>query len=100
MVGASLQACRGKGSGGGSVVQLSEELAVVVAETGVGQKIGAVGEGLGERGLATPATDGQVVAAGENLGHGDAAELGRASVVGIVEKTARAVSGAGNAVGG
>ena len=71
--------------------QAGEELAVVVAQVGIDEEVGAVGEGLGESGLAAPAADRRVVAAGEDLGDGDAAEIGGAGVVGIVEQSARTV---------
>src|ERR1700744_4609405 len=67
---------------------------------GVGEGVGTVGESFGEGGRATPAADGGVVAAGEDFGDGDAAEVGGARVVRVVQKTSSTVGGAGNAVRG
>ena len=80
--------------------QAREKFAIVVGEVGFGEQVGAVCEGLGESGLASPAADGGVVAAGEDLGDGNAAEVGGAGVVWVVEQAAGAVGGAGDAVGG
>ena len=63
----------------------------------MGEEVRAVAEGFGEGGLTAPATDGGVVARGEDLGDGRAAEVGGAGVVGVVEDAAGAVGGAGNA---
>ena len=79
---------------------MGEKFPIVVGETGVGEQIGAVGEGFSKGGLTAPAADGGMVAAGEDFGDGDAAEVGRASVVRVVQKTSSAVGGAGNAVRG
>lgn len=83
-------------AGGLGIAQSCQKFAVVVAERGGGQKVGAIGEGLGERGLATPAANGEVISAVQGGGNGDSAELGRAGVVRVVEQTAGRVGGAGN----
>ena len=64
------------------------------------EQVGAVGEGFGEGCLAAPVADFEVVAVGEDFGDGDAAEVGGAGVVGVVEEAAGGVGGAGDAVGG
>ena len=66
----------------------------------MGEEVGAVAEGLSEGHLSTPAADGGVIACGEDIGDGRAAEVGGAGVLGVVEDAAGAVGGAGNAVGG
>src|SRR5580692_928866 len=71
-----------------------EVLAVVVGELSGGEQVGAVGEGFGERGLATPAADGEVVAVAEGFGDGEAEEVGGTGVVGVVEDAVGAVGGA------
>ena len=68
-----------------------EDAAVIGGECGVVEEVGAVEPGLAEGLLAPPAADGGVVAAGEDIGHLDAAEDGGAGVVGIVEQAAGAV---------
>ena len=89
--------------GGGVVAEGGEEVAVVVGEVageiGGGEKVGAVGEGFGEGGVATPAADGEVVAAAKGRGDGEAEEVGGTGVVGVVEETGGGVGGAGNAIG-
>jgi len=83
----------------GVEAEVSEELAVVVAEVGGDEEVGAVGEGFGEGGLATPLADGGMVAFGEDFGDGDAAEFGGAGVVGVVEEAGGSVGGAGRKLG-
>ncbi len=81
---------------GGGIAEGGEVLAVVVGEVGGGEEVGAVGEGLGERGLAAPAADGEVVAVAEDVGDGEAEEVGGAGVVGVVEDAVGGVGGAGD----
>src|SRR5580658_845864 len=74
-----------------------QQLPVFGAQRSMFQQIRAVGEGFAELLLAAPAADGQVVAVEEGFGHRQALELGGAGVMRIVQQTAGAVLGAGNA---
>jgi hypothetical protein len=80
-------------------LQAGEEFAVVVGEVGVGEEVGAVGEGFGEGGLTTPAADGEVVAVAEGFGDGCAEEVGGTGVVGVVEEAGGGVGAAGDVAG-
>ncbi len=82
---------------GRSSGEASKEGAVGTAEVGGGEEVGTVAEGFFEGSLAAPAANGGVVALGEDLGHGEAAEFGGAGVVGVVEEPAGAVGGPGRA---
>src|ERR1700683_2512936 len=73
--------------------------AVGFGEAGFGEEVGTVAEGFCEGALAAPAADGVVVALGEDLRDGDAAEVGGAGVVGVVEESAGTVGGGGRRMG-
>jgi hypothetical protein len=75
--------------------QAGEKFPVVIGEFCRGEQVRAVGEGLGQGGLATPAADLEMVAVGEDFGDGDAVEFGGAGVVGVVEDAGGGVGGAG-----
>src|SRR5580704_6535050 len=71
--------------------ELSQNLAVFVAQLNASQQIGAVLQCLSESHAATPSPNCVVVSAGEHLGDRDAHKLRRSSVVGVIEQAAGAV---------
>src|SRR5215469_8474244 len=74
-----------------------EQPLIVRAQSGVLQQVGSVGESLAQLLLAAPPPDLLVVAIEQHLRRSQAAEFSRAGVVGVIEKTARAMLRAGNA---
>jgi hypothetical protein len=72
---------------------------IFVGERCAFEQVRTVAEGLFEGSLSTPAADGLVAAAGEDIGDGVAAEVGRTGVVGVVEDSAGGVNGRGRRAG-
>jgi hypothetical protein len=84
----------------GAEPESGKEFAIAVREFCVYEEVWPVGESLGEGGLAAPLANLKVVAFGEDVGDGGAAEVGGGGVVGVIEEASGAVGGAGDTVGG
>ena len=81
----------------GCVAAGTQKGAIFGGEGGPGEQVGAVAKGLFEGSLASPAADGDMVTLLEDVGDGEAAKVGGAGVVWVVEQAAGAV-GAGRNV--
>ena len=78
--------------------QRGESALILGAEGGCGEQLGPVAKGLLQALSPSPAADGVVIATTERMGNGGAAKGLRPGVVRVVEQTAAAMGGAGNAV--